>query len=231
MHDQLSFTLPSILIPSAASRAFQSSESRFKTTSESVSHRPQSKRRSKRSHRATALSSSAPQRDPAAASRRRAFFFLFCVPPIFIAMAHRDFDYGDRYYYDQGQQKRHRQRFEDQRLFDRDDDRIEDRLTAAERTLREQRAVIAELAGFIKEQQATIHALQTEAATAIRTEEALQAQVASLASRLDDLGTDYNERVVGPSVSSSEGSDGSEGSDAEGDGEDAEDGEWDEYEL
>ena len=149
-------------------------------------------------------------------------------------MTHRDFDFYKQHDYGQpAHSKRHRHQYsEGPPPFERDDQYLEERLATAERALREQRLVLADIAGLVKEQQATIELLRSEAATALQTEMALKEQVADLEARL----LDAEVRIDGlepeqEGTSDTDGSDGPDGSDAEGDyGEESDDGDW-EHEL
>ena len=146
-------------------------------------------------------------------------------------MQRRDFDYGRDYYHDYGSPKRPRHRPESSPLFERDDDRTEARLAEAERALREQRQLITDLAGLLKEQQATIDLLRAEATTSIHEGGALEARLSDLeefvGEREGDLSLsamlyrlrDKVSRDLGDSPESSD----AEGSDAEDDGEESDD--------
>jgi uncharacterized coiled-coil protein SlyX len=144
-------------------------------------------------------------------------------------MQRRDFDYGRDYYHDYGSPKRPRHRPESSPLFERDEDRTEARLAEAERALREQRQMIADLAGLLTDQQATIDLLRAEAVSAFHECGALKAQLSYLeefvGERAGDLSLsamlyrlqDKVSRNLGDSPESSD----AEGSDAEDDGEES----------
>ena len=146
-------------------------------------------------------------------------------------MQRRDFDYGRDYYHDYGSPKRPRHRPESSPLFERDDDRTEARLAEAERALREQRQLITDLAGLLRDQQATIDLLRAEATTPIHEVGALEARLSYLEEFVGEREGDpslaatlyrLDEKVSRHLGDSPESSD-AKGSDAEDDGEESDD--------
>ena len=89
-------------------------------------------------------------------------------------MQRRDFDHRRDYDYDYGSPgKRHRHRLEGEPLLDRDDDRIEARLSAAEQAIRD-------LVGLVREQRALIDHLRTEVIQSTHDGDALRERLSDL---------------------------------------------------